>query len=99
MASPIRVDIDGLSSLATRLRAIRQQLENLGYDFGRFDREIGAPVVRARLGEVAGNWTAARQRIGRELTRLADMADTAASTYQAKEDEISRAASGPVAGN
>jgi ABC-type transporter Mla subunit MlaD len=96
VAGPIRVDIDGLAGLAKTLAAIQQQLDTLGQDFGRFDAAIGAPKVKAKLSEVAGNWSRARQQIGQELSRLAAMADTAAATYRATEQDIAQAAaSGP----
>ncbi|MDQ1491829.1 MAG: hypothetical protein QOJ23_4343 [Actinomycetota bacterium] len=98
MAGQIRVDIDGLAGLAKTLAAIQQQLDNLGQDFGRFDAAIGAPKVKARLSEVAGNWSVARQRIGEELSRLAGMAETAAATYRATEQTVVQAAGGRGSG-
>jgi len=94
VAEPIRVDIDGLAGLAKTLSGIRQQLENMGRDFGRYDVAIGAPKVKAKLSEVAGNWSIARRGITEELARLASMAETAAATYQATEQAISKAAGG-----
>ena len=98
MAGPIRVDIDGLSGLTTTLTAIQHQLDNLGQDFGRFDAAIGAPKVKAKLSEVAGNWSIARKGINEELARLAAMADAAAATYRATEQAISHAAGDPGGG-
>lgn len=98
VSGPIRVDIEGLAGLAKTLSGIQQQLENLGRDFGRYDAAIGAPKVKAKLSEVTGNWSVARQRIGEELGRLASMADVAAATYRATEDAIAQAAGGPGPG-
>jgi hypothetical protein len=98
VAGPTRVDIDGLSGLAKTLTAIQHQLDNLGQDFGRFDAAIGAPKVKAKLSEVAGNWSIARKGITEELTRLAGMAEMAAATYRATEQAISQAAGGPGSG-
>jgi uncharacterized protein YukE len=98
VAGPIRVDIDGLAGLAKTLAAIQHQLDNLGRDFGRFDAAIGAPKVKAKLSEVAGNWSVARQRINEELGRLASMAEAAAATYRATEQAIAQAASATGAG-
>lgn len=94
VAGSIRVDIDGLAELAKALRGIQQELDNLGHDFGRYEAAIGAPRVKAKLSEVAGNWSTARQRIGQDLGQLASMADVAAATYRATEDTISQAAGG-----
>jgi uncharacterized protein YukE len=94
VAGPLRVDIDGLAGLAKTLAGIQQQLDNLGQDFGRFDAAIGAPKVKAKLSEVAGNWSRARQKIGEELGRLAGMAETAAATYRATEQDIAQATAG-----
>lgn len=95
MAGPIRVDIEGLDQLGHSLRDIRHRLENLSRDFRDFENAIGAIGVRRRLAEVAGNWSNARQRINRDLSRLADMAGSAAQTYRATEQEVSRAANSP----
>lgn len=98
MAGPIRVDIEALDRLAQDLRSIQHRLNDFGRDFGDFDSAIGARVVQARLAEVAGNWSRARQRINEEISRLADMAATAAETYRATERGISRASGSPLRG-
>ena len=98
MAGPIRVDIEGLAGLAKTLAAIQHELGNLGQDFGRYDAAIGASKVKAKLSEVAGNWSVARQRVNEELGRLASMAEVAAATYRATEQAIAQAASGPGGG-
>lgn len=48
--------------------------------------------MRARLAEVAGNWSQARQRTNEKISRLADMAASAAETYRVTERDIARAA-------
>ena len=50
--------------------------------------------MKAKLSEVAGNWSRARQQIGEELSRLAGMAETAAATYRATEQDIAQATAG-----
>jgi len=99
VAGPIRVDIEGLDRLAQDLRSIQHRLNDLGRDVGNFDSAIGARVVRSRLAEVAGNWSRARQRINEEISRLADMAATAAETYRGTERDITRASGSPLPGS
>jgi hypothetical protein len=95
VAGPIRVDIEGLDRLADKLRLIQHRLNDLGRDFDTFDSAIGAPVVRDRLAEVAGNWSRARQRINGHISHLADMAATAAEHYRTREAEISQSFRSP----
>jgi DNA anti-recombination protein RmuC len=96
VAEPIRVNLDELDRLAQTLRRVQNQLGSLAQDFGRFDAAIGAPTVKSKLQEVAGNWSKARQRVNGEIGRLAEMAELASATYKDREQMISRAASRPV---
>ena len=91
MGDSIRVDIAGLDGLVRTLSAIRDQIGTLGQDIGAYDDAIGAPKVKQKLSEVAGNWSQARRRVSDEIGRLASMAETAAATYRAKEQDISNA--------
>jgi hypothetical protein len=91
VAGPIRVDIEGLDQLAHDLNAIQQKLDGLGRGLGDYDAAIGAIGVRARLAEVAGNWSNARQRINQQMGQLAEMAASAAATYRATERAVSDA--------
>ncbi len=95
VTGPIRVDIEGLDLLAHDLRTIQHQFNDLGRDFHRFDAAIGANRVRERLAEVAVNWSQARERVNEEVSRLADMAASAAETYRATERDISGATDSP----
>lgn len=94
VSGPIRVDLDELDQLAQTLRRVQEQLGSLAQDFGRFDAAIGAPKVKAKLQEVAGNWSKARQRVNEEIGRLAAMAEFASATYKEREQAIIRAATG-----
>lgn len=94
VSGPIRVDLDELDQLAQTLRRVQEKLGSLAQDFGRFDAAIGAPKVKAKLQEVAGNWSKARQRVNEEIGRLAAMAEFASTTYKEREQAISRAATG-----
>jgi hypothetical protein len=87
----LQVDIEGLRSLARALVGIRQDLADLGADFGMYDAALGASMVKQQLSEVAGNWKKSRQRISGELQALAKMAEAAAAQYAATESDVSRA--------
>jgi hypothetical protein len=92
VASPIRVDIDELDSLARSLRTVQSRVAAFGRSFEHYDRAIGAPQVRERLSDIVGNWSRARERIGEEVARLAAMAEGAAAVYRATEAAITKAA-------
>ncbi|HVW31798.1 MAG TPA: hypothetical protein VHL53_04600 [Acidimicrobiia bacterium] len=91
MPGELQVDIEGLRNLGSALTGIRQDLGDLGADFGMYDCVLGAAAVKHQLSEVAGNWKKSRQRISGELEALARMVEMAAGQYAAIEAEISRA--------
>ena len=97
MADQIRVDIDELDRLAQSLRTVQSRVATFGRSFEHYDQAIGARQVRDRLSDVVGNWSRARERIGEDLARLADIAEGAAAAYRATEAAVSGAATpGPL---
>jgi hypothetical protein len=85
----ITVDIDALSDMAARLRALREEFNGMGNTVRGFEEAVGDHRVSEKLGEFAGNWSEKREKIVKLIDDIANYADAAAQAYGQLETGMS----------
>jgi hypothetical protein len=86
----ITVDIQALSDMAARLRALRDEFNGMGNTVNGFEEAVGDHRVSEKLGDFAGNWSEKREKIAKLIDDIANYADAAAQAYCQLEGDMSR---------
>jgi uncharacterized protein YukE len=85
----ITVDVQALSDMAARLRALREEFNGMGNTVRGFEEAVGDHRVSEKLEDFAGNWSEKREKIAKLLEDIANYADSAAQAYCQTESQMS----------
>jgi hypothetical protein len=84
----LQVDLTGLEDFASRMDAIRSQLESSqGYISG-FDADLGDPRVVAAVDHFNGNWSDGRKHVEDNAKTLSTMVHEAVKSYRATDQKL-----------
>ena len=89
MTESIKVDIQALSDMAAKLRALRDEFNGMGNTIHGFEEAVGHHRVSGKLEDFAGNWSEKREKLVKLIDDIANYADSAAQTYCQLETQMS----------
>lgn len=84
-------DLEVIRDMGVGLGKIKDAFDGLGKLKGQYEDDFGEHDLAWQFGDFVENWESHREELGEEIKRLAEIAKSAAKTYESVDSELARA--------